>query len=996
MAAAVVSLYYAHYTYGSFAEMNAKARVRIGDYGMKRLCAALLLCLTLLGCIGIPAASETKTMRVGLPTIASAFMVTGDDAHTALLTETLHELAKYTDWTYEFVSGTSEQLHKMMTDGEIDLLAGVYYRDDLADEGVLYPRYLTGYSYALLVTDPEDDTIQRDDFRSMQGMRIAADYHMTETQRLLGYLSLNNVQGTILYTDSSEESAQMLLDEKADMALLSSERAEAFRTVAKLVVEPYYIAVSPGREDLALAIDDAYAMILDADPDYLDTLYDKHFGWLEKRDPQLTRAEKAFITESPALRVAVPDGLAPLNYYVSDDAKGISVDVLALIGEYTGLDITMVHADSIPQAIEMVQTGDVDGVLGIPFSDETAMEADIIMTNSYVDAPRVAICNNQVVYPSQGMTIAVIPGMDFMIDSFTGDIIYADTFWECVNLVNTGAADYTYGVTYFLEYSTQSRMLRNIYTYTLPSEQDHIGIGLRRPANPLLLTAINKAINSIADDAMLNVVMQNTTLHEEDKTLEYFVYSYPMLMVLFLGIFTVVIVAAVVIITFLRARHSRALYKTQFTDELTGALNLAGFRREANRLLQNPDHYALSYTTIRSFHFINERYGYEEGDEVLRRVTAIYREDIDEGEVFCRVSGGTFVALRLYKNQADYLQRMDRLFAAFHEITPRTDPGYHIRVVSGIFLSEEEKHGDVFSMMDRANAAQQKIRSSAEITRAIYEEGSYDDLMYLQELESRMESALENDDFLVVLQPKYNLSTMKPGGAEALVRWNDGGRIIPPSDFIPQFERNGFISHLDRYVFAKCCMTLRRWIDTGMPIVPISVNVSRVQLYSPTFLKDYVAIRDQYNIPHGMLELEFTESILFEDVDKLIEIVRDMHENGFECSIDDFGKGYSSLTILKNIPADVIKLDAQFFDTGIDQQRDTIIVESIVDIAKALGMTSIAEGIEHKHQVKLLQMLGCDMIQGYVFSRPLSIADFEQYLHEKIVDGKDPYAPLGG
>lgn len=959
---------------------------------------AVCILLTLLFCmciIGAAYGEEPRTLAIGFVSLPGNDTIRPDGDHIALLVDSLQEVSKYTNWQYDYIMDTEPALLEKLAAGEIDLIGGLYYRDTLAQK-VIYPHYVTGYSYGLLVTTSDNSDIQKNDYRSMQGKRIAAEAETSEAQRLAAYLQLNNIQSTVVPVGNASMALQQLNDGEVDMALVGGGDALGYRVVTRFIVEPYYFVASPDQQSLLDELDAAYEMILDANEDFIDILYARYFDENTASSLRLTNSEREAMAEMPPLRVAIADGFQPLQYYDEQNTpRGINIDTLSLISQQSGLSFEYVRAQNVSESFALVAEGKADAVLGLSMSDTAAAEHNLVMTSYFLDVYRVAICNKFIEYPSQGLTIALIPSMNFLVDDFTGDVIYADTLEECMRLVNNGTADYTYGSTFFLEYISKSQEFRNIQTITLPGTYDYTTIALRRPADPVLLTVLNKTIHTIGEDEYQNIILQNTTFQKQEQTLQSLIYTYPMAVVIVLSVLTGLIVIVTVIIALLRARHSRALNKTQYTDELTGTLNLAGFRRVATRLLQNNTKYALSYSTIKSFNYVNERFGYEEGDRVLRRIAETIRADIHENEAFCRASGGTYVALRVYDTPELLLQRLDSLDEKLWSITPQSDTEYHLRMRTGIYLRETaEGQPDVFGMMDRANVAQRQILPSAETPYLIYTPGMFDSILHNQDIESRMESALESGEFLVYLQPKHDLATLKPAGAEALVRWKSGDRIIPPGDFIPQFERNGFIAKLDRYVFTQCCQLLRHWIDHDMPYVPISVNVSRVQLYASDFIESYVAIKQAHQIPDGLLELEFTESIIFEDVERLIHIVRSLQNNGFECSIDDFGKGYSSLTMLKNIPADIIKLDAQFFDTGINRQRDTIIIESVVEIAKSLGMLSIAEGIEDRDQVRLLQMIGCEMAQGYVFSRPVDIHTFERYLDHKLLQNDDPFFPL--
>lgn len=254
-----------------------------------------------------------------------------------------------------------------------------------------------------------------------------------------------------------------------------------------------------------------------------------------------------------------------------------------------------------------------------------------------------------------------------------------------------------------------------------------------------------------------------------------------------------------------------------------------------------------------------------------------------------------------------------------------------------------------------------------------------------EELNMLFESALEHHEFVVTLQPKVRLSDERIGGAEALVRWvHPQQGMIYPGEFIPLFEQNGRICRLDLYIFEEVCRTLHAWQQAGKPLFPVSVNLSRQHFSDPHFLDTYVEIATRYEIPRDMLELELTESIFFDDqgIENTKQQIKEMHRLGFRCSLDDFGSGYSSLGLLVEFDIDVIKLDRRFFlDISNAKSRDVICLDR--GTGHRIGLSTVAEGIETQEQLDLLKGIGCDMVQGYIYSKPLSVAEFEVWLQSR-------------
>ena len=234
-------------------------------------------------------------------------------------------------------------------------------------------------------------------------------------------------------------------------------------------------------------------------------------------------------------------------------------------------------------------------------------------------------------------------------------------------------------------------------------------------------------------------------------------------------------------------------------------------------------------------------------------------------------------------------------------------------------------------------------------------------------------------------QPKFNLSKSLPDGCEALVRWYnpDTDDYMQPGVFIPLFEANRFIIKLDHNVYEQVCEYIEEAVVRGQTLYPVSVNVSRITAADPGFCEYYAKIKKKHNIADGFLTIEFTESFAYEDYDRLRSIVNELHKSGFKCSIDDFGSGFSSYSILKELPMDEIKLDRFFIDHGIDETRDLKILSSVINIGRDLGMKVTQEGVETEEQLQLLKKLGCHVIQGFHYARPMRLSDYIEFIARK-------------
>lgn len=431
--------------------------------------------------------------------------------------------------------------------------------------------------------------------------------------------------------------------------------------------------------------------------------------------------------------------------------------------------------------------------------------------------------------------------------------------------------------------------------------------------------------------------------------------------------------------------YEKYLGKYIDTDKLTNGINYEKFLREAQARVADPGetNYAVFYGDIQNFKYINDTFGYDIGDKLLMYISQKIREAVgDKDGLYARISADNYTALIPYKDKNDFVESIYSIIDDICWFEPIQRENYKPEIYVGIYCTGDDSNTLTISeMIDRANMAQKSIKGSTEYHIAFYTEEIRERVIAEKELERRMESALSNGEFKAFFQPKYQVSTGEIVGAEALVRWDSPETgFMSPGKFIPLFEQNGFIINLDQYIFETVCKNIREWIDEGVKVVPISVNVSRLQFYRIDFVKHYTKIKEKYNIPDGLLELEFTESIVFENLAILRKIVTSLKSAGFTCSIDDFGSGYSSLNILKNLPMDTLKLDKLFFDDSENLTRDKALISSVINMSRALEMKTVAEGIENWAQVAFLKEIGCDIIQGYVYSEPIPHARFTNLL----------------
>ncbi len=416
-------------------------------------------------------------------------------------------------------------------------------------------------------------------------------------------------------------------------------------------------------------------------------------------------------------------------------------------------------------------------------------------------------------------------------------------------------------------------------------------------------------------------------------------------------------------------------------DTLTGMPTLYKFKKDAaERVMDDPGDYAIVYCDIGNFKFVNDVYGYKFGDWILYEFVLKFANVLPESSLIGRISADNFVALVPFSNQEGLREKMEHFSEQFHDAQREKHIGTSLVVATGICVLKEGDV-DINTAIDNANVARKSIKGGSIGACRYYDKEMEERIHREQEITNEMEDALKNGEFLVYLQPKVSLEEEMLVGAEALVRWKrKDGTIISPDEFIPLFERNGFIVKLDFYVYEEACKIIRWWLNQGVKAVPISVNVSRVHLSQDNFVQQLKDLVDNYFIPPEYLELELTESLFISDTEVAINVMKELRHHGFCVSIDDFGAGYSSLTLLKDMTTDVLKLDKEFFARAEMQEEERIIVTSIIDMAKKLNMKVLSEGIETEKQTQFLKDINCDMVQGYYYAKPMPIEEFEELM----------------
>ena len=430
----------------------------------------------------------------------------------------------------------------------------------------------------------------------------------------------------------------------------------------------------------------------------------------------------------------------------------------------------------------------------------------------------------------------------------------------------------------------------------------------------------------------------------------------------------------------IRPYTSRELFDRRVLSGFSSDRDPRIFSDEAAEMIKRHPNEEIAFIQfdVERFKLINEKYGVEAGDELLEFLYGTLGLICSEEQPFARLNADVFMVVTTFSSDSDlrgFIHRIESMLTGFQNM--------EYRLIFGVAIVEDRslhirRHGD------NAALARQSIKGNALNNIGFFNGRMKSELHKKQSIEDDMMNALLDGQFVMYLQPKFSISTKRIIGAEALARWIHPEKgMISPADFVPVFEENGFILKLDQIIWESACRKIREWIDKGIEPVPISVNISREYIHTFDVVGEMLHLVNKYDIPIKLLELEITETT---DAEGVSDVVQKMKDAGFTMLMDDFGSGYSSLNMLKDMPVDVVKIDKEFFSDTMNTQKGRAVISTVVDLANNLDMDVISEGVETREQVEFLTEIHCAMVQGYYFAKPMPIADFEKLWYSDLED----------
>lgn len=696
------------------------------------------------------------------------------------------------------------------------------------------------------------------------------------------------------------------------------------------------------------------------------------------------------------LTVGVPKDRCPVFY---QDAKtgqivGIGVDLMREAAEKAGYDATFqfVEEETLKDALD---NEEYDVVMPFGSAIESASGKKSIVTDNLNQTPFTLVTAGNQDLPELkelhvGMLSSLGGGAETVRKLYPGiRISMFETMPDCVKALREGEVDALLHNSYVWSYVLQKPSYSDLEAQpsTMFSMDFRVGT-LDTPQGQGIIQRLDEGIAKLSDPRRQAVVLAYTSRQLYHKDLYDYLYEYGLVLLLALLLLIALLVIAFMKVRAVRMEHEEKLRQMVDHDSLTGVYSMDGFRKRVVELLRNhPDTpYFLSYNNIRDFKFINDSLGREAGDELLKFWAQKSQETLSDEEAIGRIDADHFAVLRHIASEEKMHEDEKNVFEPVQNFFIDQGKEFRVRICSGIYVltAKDFRQIDVDHMLDLARVAERRVRDSRTIDYAFYNPEQWEKGKMIADVINFLPAAIQAGDLYIWYQPQVNYETGEMIGAEALCRWDhDKLGMLYPLDFIDILEESGLIYDLDCFVWDKVCQDLHRWNEQGIRR-SVSVNVSRCDFQEDRDIPgQFLSLIQKYDLTTDQLRAEITETAYVENPALLIDTTIKLRELGFTVEMDDFGSGYSSLHMLKEVPVDRIKLDLHFLTESGDVEKGRTIVGCMVNMVKLLGMKIIAEGVETVQQAEFLKSQGCSDMQGFYFYKPMPVEEFEKLSEQK-------------
>lgn len=952
----------------------------------------VMICVCMAGGIGISRVhgAQKRTVKVGFFPMEGYNEKNEDGTYSGMDVEYLETLCDYVNWEIEYVECDSwDDALQRLADKEIDLVGSAQFSSKRA-EIYQYASLASGYTFGTIAVNG-GSSIPYEDFDTMDHITYGIVKTYVRKEEFYEYLSDHGIRDPkVIAYDNTAELQTALAEQEIDAMVHSlTEIRDGQRIIGRFAPMPIYYISYKGNDEVMRELNQGIADIRMKRPDLENELITKYYDSRLDHTILLSQEEKDYIEAKKNITVGYFDGYYPFSYEIDGIYHGLAKQVLDEVSALTGLTFDYVEMPNMDEAKQALADGRIDLLDYCGDTPRSLRDSGIAVTKAYARVPHVIIMDRDSTANEIKVLAAVNNGDDeeniALLVNEDARILVLDSQLECLYAVNRGEADAAFCDGYLSEYLLGSDLrLNKLEIRSVLNDTHVIYMAVKEDANSPLLGILNKELLEVSDK-MVNDYMLKDNLFAKNSV-ESFIRAHSVQIVV------IVVLAAVCIVLVMlhMLRDSRRIQKLMYKDADLNIWNLNYLKYRAQQRLaaDRNQKYAVAYMDICQFRRYNTLYGWHAGQKILELMVCVLAENMDcDKEQYARSQGDHFVLFVRYDKLADLEARLADLE---DQITQRIYETADIRmpITMGVCCIPPGS-ADIQVCISYAIQASDLLKNSYSNEIRIYDENLRIQLKENHDREKLLESVDIDKDFVAYYQPKVDIRSEQIVGAEALVRFKDPtdhGAIRAPGFFVPYFEQTGRITEIDFFVMECACRLLRRRMDDGKQVVPISCNFSRIHFTRENFPEQFEAVMDKYRIPKEYIEVEITETLVVEELqqNKVKETVEVLRKKGIRLSIDDFGSGYSSLGVFEQIPASVIKLDRSFLLNNENRVRQVKIMKNIVNLAQDLEAQVVCEGVENENDTELMMEIGAYVAQGYRYSRPVPEEVFEEKLDRKI------------
>ncbi|MGN0941494.1 MAG: EAL domain-containing protein [Selenomonadaceae bacterium] len=921
-------------------------------------------------------------LRIGVDNVANGYVMR--DGHEVLVgsdVDYMQMLAAYADMDYEFVLGPIPELTEKLDNGEIDVMTGrawIKERAELYD----YSDLPTSHSVRLLYLHDGVDTASK--VLKIGFLREA--YASPDIKEYLAHEGIN--YESVLFETSSDVFAAYDAND-IDGFIMTDRVPLKYIPARRFDPRDLYFIVKKGNRAVFTRLNEAQRNLKMNEPSLVDDLYVKYQSQSVRGGLMLTREEMEYLKEKGTLRAVVVLTGAPFAYERGGKLAGVAASLIDDMETNLGVDIETIAVDYNRDAWTLIKNGEADFVLNQYMNYRIARENDLSLTNKYRTVSYVAMVRNgskPVDHPIVAVRRNNIRSKKFEQRRFDeNQLRFYDTDYDCMKAVQRGEVDVTFTQDLMAQYAIWQGDFPDLMAVGRGAFTHGTCMAVRSD-NAMMLSILDKEIGQLGDDKINRYIEIEQQKMNDSRSVISLVYAYPLRFIL--GGFVVIVIIALLCWRMLtiRRRHLNHVRTMLYKDRYTGYHNRVWLEAEGKKQIsglskEDQDRVAaVAFSMCDRVNFVS-MYGNSRLDTIMHDLAVMLEKEPWVMTIATDSREGHVHIL----TRPMYIENLKQAIESFFQKEEYFSVGSikgRIFFTAGISMLGFNS-GAISAAVNHADAASH-FGEAGHDNIVVYDEDMHEAVIFEQLVTELMDSALEKEEFQVWMQPKYDLRTHRCTGAETLVRWDspDLGFLMP-GKFIGIFEKNGFVSKLDFYMLDKTYQYQQARYDAGLPVVPISVNQSRIHMQEEDYLDKMRAIISRYTVKDAV-ELEITETAFDfgsnAQREASIHVVKSLKEMGYRILMDDFGTGYSDIALLNVLPMDVMKIDRSILIAPGDSERKKNLLTLIAQMGHGFGMDVICEGIETEEQEKLLIECGCEYGQGYLYGKPMKEEDYTTFL----------------